>query len=253
MILRWPGGKYKLARRILPHIPGHRRYCEVFCGACHVFFKKPPAREEVLNDINDELINFWRQVSQDVSPLLQAGRYALYSRAEFRRMLGESGGNPAEAAWRFFYLNRVGFGGKLQNQTFGTDCRNARTFARCVEKLELCHERLKHVLIENLDWEECLARHDGKETFFYLDPPYAGFEDDYGPGLFGPDDFARLAQRLAKLQGNFLLSINDTPAMRQTFAEFAILEEFRLEYSLNREHGRPARELLIGKLPANAH
>ncbi|OQW92928.1 MAG: DNA methyltransferase, partial [Beggiatoa sp. IS2] len=83
------------------------------------------------------------------------------------------------------------------------------------------------------------------DTFFYLDPPYAGCENYYGDGYFGSSDFALVADLLAGMKGKFLLSINDTPTIRKLFNQFKI-EEVATSYSLNGASKRKkVTELLI--------
>jgi DNA adenine methylase len=109
------------------------------------------------------------------------------------------------------------------------------------------HQRLGDVVIENLDWADLLPRYDRPETLFYLDPPYWGSEGDYGPGLFARADFEQLAAALGKLDGKFLLSINDTPEIRALFA-WAEIAEVRTTYTISRkDRSAEVPELLIGK------
>ncbi|MCY3670137.1 MAG: DNA adenine methylase, partial [Alphaproteobacteria bacterium] len=85
------------------------------------------------------------------------------------------------------------------------------------------------------------------KTLFYLDPPYFGFEDSYGKGMFSRDDFRTMAEILRDIKGSFLLSIGDRPEIREIFAGFR-LDEVETKYSLgSHRHGDNARvtELLI--------
>ncbi|NDK34509.1 DNA adenine methylase [Rhodovulum sulfidophilum] len=100
------------------------------------------------------------------------------------------------------------------------------------------------MVFENLPWQEVLARYDGPQALFYLDPPYWGGEDDYGKGLFDRDQFAELAERLARIKGAFVLSINDRPEIRDLFGAF-VIEEVRLTYSVSKSGTTAARELII--------
>lgn len=111
--------------------------------------------------------------------------------------------------------------------------------------LEALHERLASVIIECLPWQEAIRRYDRPETLFYLDPPYWGSEGDYGKDLFGRDDFDALATQLAAIKGQFILSINDTPEIRQIFAVFAI-EDIETTYTLaGNNKPKTAAELII--------
>lgn len=85
--------------------------------------------------------------------------------------------------------------------------------------------------IENKPYQQVVARYDKAHTFFYLDPPYHGFEDYYGKGLFGPDDFKALCAILESLSGKFIMSINDVPEIRQIFKPF-IIEPVKTSYTV---------------------
>ncbi len=94
---------------------------------------------------------------------------------------------------------------------------------RLEEELSEIHLRLARVTIENLGWEEFLTMYDHPETSFYIDLPYWGFEDYYGPG-FSREDFARMAERLRTLNTRVILSLNNLPEVRDTFKAFKIKE-----------------------------
>ena len=98
-------------------------------------------------------------------------------------------------------------------------------------------------------YAELLARYDTPATLFYLDPPYWQCETDYGTGVFAPADFSRLATLLAGLKGQFLMSINDAPQIREIFAAFDI-EEVDTVYTIGAATAGPAdvKELLIGRV-----
>ena len=113
--------------------------------------------------------------------------------------------------------------------------------------LEDLHSRLAGVVIECLDWSDFIPRYDAQGTLFYLDPPYWGCEDDYGKAMFARADFARLAELLHAVKGRFILSLNDLPEVRQTFAGFD-LTEVRTTYTISAARNDPAggrAELLI--------
>jgi hypothetical protein len=109
--------------------------------------------------------------------------------------------------------------------------------------LEDIHERMAGVIIECLPWREFIARYDGLDTLFYLDPPYWDSEDDYGD-KFSKADFAGLATELSKIKGHFLLSVNDVPETRAFFDRFSI-EEVTTRYSIGGGEGIEAEEIII--------
>lgn len=248
------GGKRRLAATLVQRIAAtpHRTYCEGFVGMGGVFFRRdrqPPA--EVINDRNGDVANLFRILQRHYQQFLDTLKWQVTSRHEFERLQAS---DPAtltdlERAARFIYLQRTAFGGKVAGQNFGVDPRSAGGFnlTRLVPVLEAAHERLAGVVIENLDWLEFLDRYDRPETLFYLDPPYFGTEHYYGRDLFGRDQFAALADRLGRLKGRFILSINDVPEIRETFAAFAI-EPVELLYAVQGGAGKPAKELIISRV-----
>lgn len=110
--------------------------------------------------------------------------------------------------------------------------------------LEEAHERLAGVTIENLDWRDFIDRYDRADTLFYLDPPYFGNEGDYGKALFSRADFAALADRLAGIQGRFVLSLNDHPEVREIFQAFTFFD-VNLAYTVSGGEGTAAAEVVI--------
>jgi DNA adenine methylase len=110
--------------------------------------------------------------------------------------------------------------------------------------LEDVHERLAGVTIENLDWLAFIDRYYRPGTLFYLDPPYWGREDDYGKLIFDRNQFAALAERLGRLRGRFVLSINDVPEIREAFSKFEFLEA-ELRYTVGSGGGVAAKGLIV--------
>ncbi len=170
------------------------------------------------------------------------------SRADFERLVKV---DPAtltdlERAARFLFLQRTSFGGPMMRQSFGIAFDNPARFdlTKLVPMLEEVHERLCGVVIEQLPFADCIRRYDSRPgTLFYLDPPYWGCTDDYGKDIFSPADFGHLRDLLEGLQGHFILSLNNTPEVRQIFAGFA-MEEVSLNYRVSGK-ATPARELII--------
>jgi DNA adenine methylase len=104
--------------------------------------------------------------------------------------------------------------------------------------------RLARVFIENKPYHQVIQRFDKPGTFFYVDPPYWDCENDYGAGLFSREDFGRLAGLLGAVKGKFILSLNDTPGVRETFANFRI-EAVKTRYSVSGTKKQEAAEVLI--------
>ncbi|MDF1627051.1 MAG: DNA adenine methylase [Parvibaculaceae bacterium] len=245
------GGKRRLAKRICERIGSipHETYAEVFVGMGGVFFRRafaPP--QEVINDKSGEVANFFRTLEHHYQPMVDYIRWKVASRTEFDRLKNT---DPAlltdiQRAIRFYYLQKLAFGGKSVGQSFGVQPPKPSNFnpLRVAEDLGELHERLAGVIVENLDYAELIRRYDKPATLFYLDPPYFGGEKDYGKGLFERADYDRMAAQLGEINGAFLLSINDVPEIRAAFAGFH-MEEVRLKYSISKEEVTAASELII--------
>ena len=131
-----------------------------------------------------------------------------------------------ERAARFLYLQRTAFGGKVSGKNFGVASdRPARFKLSTLDPmLEKLHSRLSGVVIKCLPYEAFITRYDRPGALFYLDPPYWGCENDYGKAMFSAEDFHVLARQMSGLKGKALLSINDTPQIREIFAGLHLKE-----------------------------
>jgi DNA adenine methylase len=239
--LRYMGGKSRLADRIVREIPSdHQCYVEPFCGAAWVYFAKAPSRVEVLNDGDGELVTFFWVVQNHLEEFLRYYKFAVVSRKLFEL---ENRKDPAtltdvQRAVRYYYLQRLAFGGKTYGRTFGTSatCGPAINLATLSETLLEVHWRLAGATVENLDACECLRRYDRPETFFYCDPPYYGTTGYAVP--FTREDYDRLEATLARVKGRFLVSLNDHPDVRSIFKRWTIR---RVTTTYSVANGRSAR------------
>lgn len=248
------GGKRNLSRRLCALIDAIpcRTYVEPFVGMGGIFLRRtrrPPV--EVINDISGDVATLYRVLQEHYPYFMDMLRWRVTSRAEFQRLLALPGDRLTDLnrAARFLYLQRLSFGGKVTGRSFGVDRRTPGRFD--VTKLEPVladlSERLSGVVIEQLPYAELIRRYDGSETLFYLDPPYWNCEGDYGPGTFERDDFQRLADQLQRIDGRFVLSINDTPGAREVFGRFRF-DEVETTYTIGTAAtgaGKKVGELII--------
>jgi DNA adenine methylase len=189
---KWVGGKSRLRKRIVALLPPHTCYVEPFAGAAWVLFAKPPSDVEVLNDIDRELVNFFRVVKEKPEELIASFEWELVSRAEFERLadLDPSQLTDVQRAHRFYYLIMAGWGGELDYPRFQTSITDGGHGNRLIgalktlrERLRPVHERLRTVIIENLDWQECMERYDRPNTVMYIDPPYPNNKCNYAHNM----------------------------------------------------------------------
>lgn len=244
------GGKSRLAKTIISKFPEHQCYVEVFAGAANILFAKEVRGAEVINDLDRDLVTLYRTVKHHPEELHRQFKYVLIAREEFRRLMQV---NPdtltdIQRAARYLYLQKMCFGGRSRGRVFGTSTTspprfNLFTLQRLLEDAWM---RLSQVTIECLDFRDLIPRYDREHTLFFLDPPYWGFQC-YGHN-FVEQDFYDLAEALAGISGKFLMTLNDTPEVREIFKRFRI-EKVELKYSMATTKGSRSQvrtELIIG-------
>lgn len=227
--IKWVGGKSRLRKFIVPLIPAHTCYVEPFAGAAWVLFGKRPSDVEILNDKEQELVNFFRVVKDKPEDLIASFEWELVSRAEFERLanLEPAQMTDVQRAHRFYYLIMAGWGGELHYPRFQTSITDGghgnRLFGALKtlrQRLEPIHKRLSTVIIENLDWEACVERYDRQGTVMYFDPPYPGNGCNYSHNMRAWDAHKLLSERLSRTRCEWILSSYDKPEIRELFAQY---------------------------------
>jgi len=244
--LSYIGGKNRLAKQIIEIFPKHTTYVEPFAGGAQVFYQKEPSKVEVLNDLDGEIANFYRVCQAHHEELLRCFRFSLVSRKLFTL---NKAANPEtltdiQRAARHLYLLKNSFASLVRNPNYHWHVVQPPGFnlERLPEIIQNAHKRLERVQIECLPYDEVLKRYDRSTTLFYLDPPYWGRKlYRYN---FEEADFAGLEERLRKLHGKFVLSLNDLPPVRALFQRFRI-RPVELAYTSQKKAGRTYKEVLI--------
>ncbi len=215
------GGKQKLAATILKLIPEHKLYCEPFIGGAAIFFAKEPSPVEVINDVNSEMINFYKTVQNDFTSLEKHIRITLHSRKSFREA-SVIYNNPdmfteIQRAWAVWCLASQGFAGMLDG-SWGYDVAKNTTTKKITNKRTTFTEdyaiRLQNVQIECTDALRIIRSRDQAKAFFYCDPPYFNSDCGHYDG-YSKDDFESLLKLLSGIKGKFLLSSYPSPILKQ--------------------------------------
>jgi DNA adenine methylase len=176
--LRYPGGKWRIASWIIAQFPPHVCYVEPFCGGAAVLFAKQPSTYEVINDLDNDVINFFEVLRRQPDELMRLLSLTPFARAEYE-LSYEKSNDPLENARRFYVRCRQSWG-YLGAQS---GWRYQKTLARGkrlqdewndLDGLYAAADRLKNVFIEHDDALKIIARYDAPGTLFYVDPPYVG-------------------------------------------------------------------------------
>lgn len=244
-VIGWPGGKTRMLEQLLPLIPEHRTYCEVFGGGLAVFLAKPESDVEIINDINGDLVAFYRWCKFHLEPLLDEIDLVLNSRQELRDYLAQPGLTELQRAARWFIRNRISFGG--MGTSFAVS-RSQPLGSRVKRQLAIraLNRRLDRTAIENLSWEKCIDMYDSPGLCFFLDPPYL----DSGGGAYAgwPElELARFCHKLPTLQGKWVFTFQDCDQVRDLMTGYEIISIERANGIGNATgaKGRKYREVII--------
>ena len=206
------GGKKQMVPHILPLIPEHKVYVEPFFGGGAVFFAKDPVELEIINDLNQSVMIFYRQLKENFSELRQMIQGSLHSREAYNRakVIYELPDlfEEVQIAWSFWILTNQGFAGKIGS--WGYDKKSPNKVTRTIrnKKLnfdELLLDRLEATQIECNDALKVIENRDSEDTFHYIDPPYVGTNLGHYGG-YNEQHYQELLELISSLKGKFMLS-----------------------------------------------
>lgn len=178
-LLNYPGGKWGLADRIIAMMPSHHSYLEPFFGSGAVFFSKPPAAIETINDLDGDVVNFFRILKICPEQLALEVAVTPYAREVYDTAWAEFGDDPLERAARFAIRSKMGFAYKRHTKTgFKLDI-GGREAAYALREWNLLPQyiieaaaRLKNTQIENRPAVELIRKFNRPDVLIYADPPY---------------------------------------------------------------------------------
>lgn len=273
-IINWVGGKSLSAKKIVELMPEHHCYCEPFFGAGWIFFNKKMSKTEIINDVNGELVNLWRILQSKPEEFKERGKYFLYAREFYEGYLKDfyegrhQKMSDVERAFRFFCLIKMAFGaGFGKGWGYGPARNVAESFFNEFKIIDQITERLQHVQIDNKDFEQLIKDYDREDTLTFCDPPYikADVNAQYFKSMgvnniigFTLHDHQRLYKMLINLKGKFILTIDDSPFIRERYCVgeqgsrgFYWIENVVHYSSADKNNRRHATELIITNYDTN--
>lgn len=220
---RWYGGKYSHLDFILPQLPKTEQYIEPFGGSAAVLINREASPVETYNDIDGDVVNFFKVLRENRDELLEKIALTPFSREELTKAVekkNDDGLSDIERARLFFVRAGQTRSGLAQEATPGrwaycksTSRRNmsgavSRWHGR-LDQLYDVADRLRRVQIENKPATEVIERHDDENSLFYLDPPYPheirGDTNSYGHEMTD-DDHRELAEAVKNCEGKVAIS-----------------------------------------------
>jgi DNA adenine methylase len=236
----WYGGKFGHLDWLLPLLPHSQHYCEPFGGSATVLINRHPSPVETYNDLDSELVNFFRVLRDDGDALIRAIGLTPFAREEFELAIAELSPDCSdlERARRFFVRARQVRTGLAQTASSGRWAHCLLTsragmagavsrWLGSVEGLSEIIQRLLRVQIEHAPAIEIIRRYDSSETLFYCDPPYP--HDSRGDTKayryeMTDEQHRELATVLHQVEGKVAISGYHSPLMDELYRDWTSVE-----------------------------
>lgn len=256
--LVYMGSKGKLAPQIIPFFPSHKIYVEPFLGSAAVFFRKPSVDASVLNDTNNNIVNLFKNVRDNLDEMINWCWWTPLAKVTFDtiRKLFDSKHwrelDPFIRAVAYFYLHQNTFNTKLTTKKFHPGVINKWNRESVVYKLYNASEKLQGAILENRDWKELvdIDFYNAKNSFWYLDPPYYKANDSgYYETNFTHQHHWDLALGINKLKGKFMISYDDEPEIREYYKNYYITSTKPQKYSASFGETVTKKEIIITNYP----
>lgn len=223
LLFRYPGGKYyaiNVLKSFWENVE-HDEYREPFVGGGSVFFNKQKVCYNWLNDIDKELITTYQIISDTKSRnlLINLLKNEIASPERWKEVFNFVPSNDLEIAYKYFYLNRTSFSGKLSSPAWGYREKRSLPPHRWHERINPCGQKLEQVKLTHEDFEPILnAPSKGKKVLMYIDPPYFNPPKNkhYRNG-FNKEDHYRLRECLKNSSHHFFLTYDDVPEIRNLY------------------------------------
>tara|TARA_R110000744_G_C19357750_1_gene561057 strand:+ start:1557 stop:2357 length:801 start_codon:yes stop_codon:yes gene_type:complete len=235
-VMRYHGGKFRLAKWITSFFGEHYFYTEAYGGAASVLMHKEPAYSEVYNDMDGDVVNLFRVLKDPASNerLRELCAFTPYSRDEFKNAFDATEEDPVIRALNMVVRATMGFGtaaGVGGNSGFRSDSKRkyataSHLWARYPDNLASVGERLAGVMIENKPATEVILKHDCEFTLHYVDPPYVHNTRVAGNRSYrhemSDNDHEELIAVLSSVKGRVLLSGYDCDLYRDCLAGWRV-------------------------------
>jgi DNA adenine methylase len=257
--LRYPGGKSRAIKTILPLLPkGFSEFREPFVGGGSVFLAVKQIHgtkvDFIINDLNFDLYCFWKEAKTHNAALydaiLNVKSSAKDGRALFNYYKDNKEYTDLERAVRFFVLNRITFSGTVDSGGYSERAFKERFTDSSVERVKPLEQVLRNTVIHNKSYEGIIYT-DGKDVFIFLDPPYYRQASSrlYGKkgSLHTSFNHEKFAHDMKNCRHNWLITLDNTDKIKTLF-NFAYIYEWELQYGMNnykQEKADVGKELFI--------
>ncbi len=247
---RYAGGKFYARKLILEHVIPHTYYVEPFAGGASIFFAKEKVAANVLNDVDEELMNCYSHIQNQVEELIALldGHEASKEKHHYFKNVYKPS-NDLERAFRWYYLNRTSYSGIMHpvNCYWGYGDKYSMQPKNWAAHLRRCSAKLQGVILSCADFETLIESvPDG--AFLFVDPPYYNADQDkFYTHSFMLQDHLRLAEVLRRhsYRLKFLLTYDNCSQVRELYDWAYCVMEKEWNYTINRTDDQ--KKLLNGE------
>ena len=251
-VINYFGGKYEVSKRLIPMMPEHDKYVEVFAGGLSMFFRKGKAKSNIVNDLNKDIANLYLVLSEPLlyEEFMHRAKWLIPSRTiydVFRKDIQQDYKKfsiPCVAravAYYFFIQNSF-------NSRVGTNFSSTSSWKKnMLSMLEWSRDKLEDVIVENMDYRKLIPKHikTKKKAFWYVDPPYVITDKEaYYAFNFRMEEhevMKRIMDTIDKAGQTFMISYDDVPYIRELYKDYNVTT-IDFQYQTNQ---KMATELVI--------
>ncbi len=254
--LRYPGGKFYGLKSIMPYLKiNHKEYRETMIGGGSVFLAKEYVNINWINDIDSDLINFYKVIKNDADKkqlytLLENETASKDRHQEVRDLKSK---NKIEKAFKFFYLNRTSFSGIMVNPRWGYMLGSSVTPDRWTKIIEPVSQKLKNTKITNLDFKKVIenkSKFSNDDVLLYVDPPYFDASKNIYNNQFTKKDHSELCRILKKSKFKFVLSYDNFDEVIDMY-DWAYVDKSDWTYFMSENRRQVGQELIISNFRIN--
>ena len=236
VVIPYYGGKFQLSRELIPRLPKHERYIEMFAGGLSMFFRKKKVEWNIINDKDNNLVNLYITLAEDFESFCEHIKWYIKSRtyhelikeyvSTYKSPVQPTDIPDAKRAARYYYLVKCSFNNNPQG-TFSKNSADWNTDV-FVKDLRISRKYLNNVTVENLDFRVLVDKYIPKEgDLWYLDPPYyvASKRKDYYIHTFGNNDHLDLFTICNKINdagAKFMVSYDDNKNVHILYKNYRI-------------------------------
>ena len=251
--LRYPGGKFYALKHIMPYLScvPHDEYREPFLGGGSVFFAKKKANINILNDLETDIIKFYRAITipEMRNALVELTNQEIATRERHTDIKNMTPKTELEAVFKTFYLNRTSYCGIINTPAWGYAEGKSSPPQNWGKFLYDVAPKLDGVELYSVDFESIISKPaQGKKVLMYLDPPYYHADQKRAyTKPFKESDHIRLVELLKKTDHLFCLSYDDCKEIRELYS-WAYIYDVSWLYNTDNKSGQPrkaCRELII--------